>query len=128
MRPQAQTVESGTCIGAPDDWAAIVLQQLQERGGDLSRLTQLGSHYFTRLVIACRQPSLKEYKCLLTLHFFQVKTPGGKKIPQSTAHLTPNLRHVEEIDELLERATVHRSQSALKDLARFNYLTDYPLG
>jgi hypothetical protein len=36
-----------------DEWADIILQGLQEFGGDLSKVTQLGSYYLSHLVIAC---------------------------------------------------------------------------
>ncbi|KAI6122895.1 hypothetical protein EDD16DRAFT_1569460 [Pisolithus croceorrhizus] len=80
---------------AVDDWAAIILQGLQEHAGDLSTVTQLGSHYLTHLVIAFRNP-------------------GGPKTPQDSIHPTPNHRHIEEIGELLVQA--RRSQSTLRDL------------
>jgi hypothetical protein len=51
---------------------------------------------------------------------FQVRNPGGKKTPQDSVRPTPNLRRIEETEELLSAATTHRSQSALKDLARFD--------
>ncbi|KAF8343254.1 hypothetical protein F5887DRAFT_974072 [Amanita rubescens] len=78
-----------------DEWADIVLQGLQEFDGDLSKVTQLGSHYLTHLVIAFRNP-------------------GGKTTPQDSINPTPNHRRIEEIEELLEQAK--RSQSALRDL------------
>ncbi|KAI6117319.1 hypothetical protein EDD17DRAFT_1881031 [Pisolithus thermaeus] len=65
-----------------DDWAAIVLQGLQENAGDISTVTQLASHYLTHLVIAFRNP-------------------GGPKTPQDTVHPTPNHRRIEEVGELL---------------------------
>ncbi|KIK74637.1 hypothetical protein PAXRUDRAFT_835932 [Paxillus rubicundulus Ve08.2h10] len=98
----AEAVCNRTCTDPPDDWAVTVRQQLQEPGADITKLTELTNHYFSYLVIAF-------------LHF-QVRDPGGKKTPQDTVHPTPNLRCIEEIEELLSAATTRRSQSALKDL------------
>ncbi|KAF8731166.1 hypothetical protein AX14_005065 [Amanita brunnescens Koide BX004] len=80
---------------AVDEWADVVLQQLQEFAGDLSNVTQLGSYYLTHLLIAFRNL-------------------GGKKTPQDSVHTTPNHRRIEEIEELSR--TANWSQSALRDL------------
>jgi len=53
----------------------------------------------------------------------QVRNPGGKKTPQDTIHPTPNLTPIQDINEFMRRATVHRSQGALRDLVR---LTNRP--
>ena len=50
---QAEEVYNEVSTLPADEWANIVLQELQESGGDLSKVTQLGSHYLTHLVIAC---------------------------------------------------------------------------
>ncbi|KIJ17715.1 hypothetical protein PAXINDRAFT_97932 [Paxillus involutus ATCC 200175] len=97
VKSLAEAVCNRTCTNAPGDWAATVHQQLQELGADLSKLTELAGHYFSHLVIAFRNP-------------------GGKKTPQDSVRPTPNLRRIEETEELLSAATTHRSQSALKDL------------
>ena len=39
---------------SPDDWASFVHQELQNKGGNLSCLTDLASHYLSHLVIACK--------------------------------------------------------------------------
>ncbi|KAF8633762.1 hypothetical protein AX15_001268 [Amanita polypyramis BW_CC] len=36
-----------------NEWAGMVLQELQEFDGDLSKVMQLGSHYLSHLVIVC---------------------------------------------------------------------------
>ena len=46
-------------------------------------------------------------------------TPVAKNTPQDTVHPTSNLR-IKELEESLSAATNHRSQSALKGLARFD--------
>jgi hypothetical protein len=38
----------------PGDWARIVHRALKEQVGDLSHLTELGSHYLSHLIIACK--------------------------------------------------------------------------
>ncbi|KAF5387116.1 hypothetical protein D9615_001639 [Tricholomella constricta] len=100
----AEEAYQGICTTAPDEWADIVHQKLQESPGDLSNITQLGSHYLSHLVIPFRNP-------------------GEKKTPQDSIHPTPNCRRIDEIEELLKEAN-RNSQSALKDLASFNQLTD----
>lgn len=97
---------------AADEWAIIVLQELQESPGDLSTVTQLGSHYLSHLVIAC----VRFFCCKVCVDVlpFQVRNPGGRQTPQDTVHSTPNHRRIED---LLTQATSRRSQSALKDLA-----------
>lgn len=68
-----------------DEWANIVLQELQESGGDLLKVTQLGSHYLSHLVIAFRNP-------------------GGKLTPQDNFYPRPSHRSIEQIEELLADA------------------------
>ena len=51
--------------------------------------------------------------------FVIVRNPGGKKTPQDSITYYPNVRRIEEIEGLLESATVHQSQSALRDLVCF---------
>ncbi|KAF8837546.1 hypothetical protein BDN67DRAFT_972811 [Paxillus ammoniavirescens] len=97
VNSSAEAVRNRTCADAPGDWAVTVHQQLQEPDVDLSKLTDLASHYFSYLVIAFRNP-------------------GGKTTPQDSVRPTPNPRRIEEIEKLLSAATTHRSQSALKDL------------
>ncbi|KAF8331973.1 uncharacterized protein EI90DRAFT_3123066 [Cantharellus anzutake] len=80
-----------------DDWAAIVHEELEQNNGNTTYLTELASYYLSHLIIAFRNP-------------------GGKKTPQYSVHPTPNLRRIEDIALLLESATAHRSQSALRDL------------
>ena len=103
---------------AADEWADLFFQALWESPGDLSNVTQLGSHYLSHLVIACmRFFCRKVSQFALTFYFFQVRNPGGKQTPQDTVHSTPDYRRIEEIEALLAQATINRSQSALKDLA-----------
>ncbi|KAI0256142.1 hypothetical protein BJV78DRAFT_441173 [Lactifluus subvellereus] len=92
---------------SPDDWAAIVHQELKQNGGNLTHLTALASHYLTHLIIAFRNP-------------------GGKKTPQDSIH-TPNIKRIEEIGVLFQSATVHLSQSALRDLVLLRDGTRCPI-
>ncbi|KAF5373480.1 hypothetical protein D9615_009461 [Tricholomella constricta] len=101
VEESVRTVLDGTCTNAPQDWGASMHQLLEGSYGDLTSLKDLSSHYLSHLVIAFRNP-------------------GGKKTPQDSIHPTPTIVRIEQIDELLEKATVKRSQSALKDLARFH--------
>ena len=58
---KAEEVYNCTCTDDPCDWAVTVHQQLQEPGADFTKLTQLATHFFSHLVIACTQfflPSL----------------------------------------------------------------------
>ena len=52
---KAEEVYNCTCTDAPCDWAVTVHQQLQEPGANITGLTQLATHYFSHLVIACTQ-------------------------------------------------------------------------
>ena len=115
-----EAVYDRTYTNTPDNWAALVYQELQKPGAKITHLTELASHYLSHLVIACKRSSFHEEGKLSRRHFtFQVRNPGDKKTPQDTVHPTPNLRRIEEIEELLEQAQNKRSQSALKDLVRF---------
>ncbi|KAF8338495.1 hypothetical protein F5887DRAFT_1077834 [Amanita rubescens] len=98
VKTLAEEVYGEVSTLSADEWAVKVLQELQESEspGDLSTVTQLGSHYLSHLVIPFRNP-------------------GGRQTPQDSVHSTPNRRRIEEIEDLLTQAT-SRSQSALKDL------------
>ena len=113
---QAEQAYYEICTTAPDEWADIVNQQLQAFGGDLSYITQLGSHYLSHLVIPCKQ-AVRLRLPFIDIPLFEVRNPGGQRTPQDTVHPTPNLRRIDEIEALLKAAK--SSQSALKDLASF---------
>ncbi|KIM44992.1 hypothetical protein M413DRAFT_442950 [Hebeloma cylindrosporum] len=84
-------------------WAAEVITYLSEnftkdeRLQEIKPVTNLAAEMLTHLLIATRNP-------------------GGKKTPQETAHPTPDIVRLREIDKLLEDAVTNRSQSALKQL------------
>jgi hypothetical protein len=51
---------------------------------------------------------------------FPIRNTGGKKTPQDdTVQTTPNLRRIDEIENLLTLAIANCTQLALKDLIRF---------
>lgn len=61
---------------AEDEWAVLVLQELRESPGDLSTVTQLGSHYLSHLVIACmRFFCTKVSQFALTFYFSKFEIP-----------------------------------------------------
>ncbi|KAI6099089.1 hypothetical protein F5141DRAFT_1219280 [Pisolithus sp. B1] len=75
----AEDVYSEVSTLAVDDWAAIVLQGLEEHAGE-SLLDSSGNRMF--------------------------RNPGGPKTPQDTVHPTPNHRRIEEVGELLRSIEV----------------------
>jgi hypothetical protein len=51
---------------------------------------------------------------------FPVRNTGGKKLPQDdNVQTTPNLRCIDEIENLLTLAIANCPQLSLKDLVRF---------
>ncbi len=61
---------------AADEWAVIILQALGESPGDLSTVTQLGSHYLSHLVIACMRFFCRRVsQFALTFYFFKFEIP-----------------------------------------------------
>jgi len=84
-------------------WAREVMDVLsnkfpkRKRSEVLKPVTDLASEMLSYLLIATRNP-------------------GRKKTPQETVHATPDFQHLHAILDLLEEATMKRSQSALKEL------------
>ncbi|KAF8524063.1 hypothetical protein BU17DRAFT_85098 [Hysterangium stoloniferum] len=83
------------CPCGPENWAAIVHQELTHNAANLAFVTDLG---------------------MAKTSVFLVRNPGGKKTPEVTTHPTPNIARIEQIEALLQDATTNRSQSALRDL------------
>ena len=60
---------------AADEWAVIVLRELLESPGDLSTVTQLGSHYLSHLVIPCIRFFCRKVNQFALIFFFKFEIP-----------------------------------------------------
>ena len=128
LRAQGTTVESVVSGGdeSPDtqQWAQEVLDTLnklteRQRSVELKSVVDLASEYLSHLVLAGMFISWVHLQfpmfCIST-----VRNPGGKKTPQTSVLPTPGIvQDLIRIQNLIDRAAVHRDQSALKKLVRY---------
>ena len=104
-------------------WATAVIDFLsnnftkEERLREIEPLSNLATEMLTHLLIVSMTFLHWLDYCLPLIG--AARNPGGKKTPQDTAHLTPDIYRLREICRLLEEAVTNRSQSALKQLVRF---------
>ena len=65
---------------SPNDWVAIVHQELRQSGRNLTNITKLASYYLSHLVIACRvQPPLN---LVSEIRFSQSEIQVVKRLPR----------------------------------------------
>jgi hypothetical protein len=80
----------------------------------LHRVIGLATEYLLHLLIA--GTSLHPLPQVAIVLISTVRNPGGTKMPQVSAHPSPDLSHILAIQHLLDEAVTGRSQGALKKL------------